>query len=185
MKIMSNVKTVSKPKTIVYNDNDRAIVAALKEAGEPLTLAEIGAAVGREIKPGTLTATKNKGLIAVAPEKKPVMRKANRPVNRYAFVTDEALVSPKGKAKNYTDSEKEILAILKNAAEPMTLAAIATARGLDKIGAGAVSGLTKAGNIKIVDKIKVEVEVEDEVNAYVYVMDVPVAATPTDAFVAE
>jgi predicted Zn-ribbon and HTH transcriptional regulator len=184
MKIMSNVKTVSKPKTVVYNDNDRDIVAVLKEAGEPMTLAEIGAALGREVKPGTLTSTKNKGLIATADEKKVVMRKANRPVNRYEFITDEAMKSAKGKVKTYTDSEKEILAILKNAAEPMTLAEIAKARGLDKIGAGSVSGLTKAGNIKIADKVKVEVEVEDEVNAYVYVMDVP-AATPTNAFAAE
>ena len=164
------------PKVIKFNEKDVLIVKILKEANEPLTLAEINAISEVEIKPGTITATKNKGVIAVAPEKKTALRKQNREVSTYKFVTDEVMKNPKGKEKAYSDSEKEILAVLKEADVAMTLAEIAKARNLDKIGAGAISGLVKAGNVEMAGKIKVESFTEDEVNAYVFVKDIPTDA---------
>lgn len=164
------------PKVIKFNEKDVLIVKILKEAKAPLTLAEINAISEVEIKPGTITATKNKGVIAVAPEKKTALRKQNREVSTYKFVTDEVMKNAKGKEKVYSDSEKEILAVLKEADGAMTLAEIAKARKLDKIGAGAISGLVKAGNVEMAGKIKVEGFTEDEVNAYVYVKDIPTDA---------
>lgn len=163
------------PKTIKFNENDTLIVKILKEANEPLTLAEINEIAQADIKPGTITATKNKGVIAIAPEKKMTMRRQVREVSVYRFITDEVKKTAKGKEKSYSDSEKEVLAVLKDAAEPMTLADIAKARNVDKMGAGAMSGLVKAGNIEIAGKVKVEGFAEDEVNAYVYVKDIPAA----------
>lgn len=171
-------------KTIKFNEKDVLIVKILKEANAPLTLAEINAIVDSEIheisnfeiKPGTITATKNKGVIAVAPEKKTTFRKQNREVSTYKFVTDEVMKNAKGKEKAYSDSEKEILEVLKKADGVMTLAEIAKARNLDKIGAGAISGLVKAGNVEMAGRIKVESFTEDEVNAYVFVKDIPTDA---------
>ena len=157
---------------ITYNDKDRAIVAALKNAGKPLTAKEISEIVKFEVAPGTLTAAKAKGLIDVA-GKVEVARPVEREVNAYVFVTDEVLQAPNGKPKSYSDSEKEIMAKLKDAEKPMALCEIAEALGR-KISAGAVSGLVKAGNIVVADaKVKIQGFTTGEVNTYKFVQDVP------------
>lgn len=160
---------------ITYNDKDRAIVTALKNAGKPLTAKEISEIVKFEVAPGTLTAVKAKSLIDVT-GKVEVERSVEREVNAYVFVTDEVLQAPNGKPKSYSDSEKEIMAKLKEAEKPMALCEIAEALGR-KISAGAVSGLVKAGNIVVApEKVKIQGFTTGEVNTYVFVKDVPTDA---------
>ena len=163
---------MSKVNKINYSEKDYAIVKALKEAGKPLTGKEISEIVKFEVAPGTLTATKGKGLIDVA-GKVEVARPVEREVNAYVFVTDEVLQAPNGKPKSYSDSEKEIMAKLKEAEKPMALIEIAEALGR-KISAGAVSGLVKAGNIVVADaKVKIQGFTTGEVNTYKFVKDIP------------
>ena len=172
---------MSKVNKINYSEKDYAIVKALKEAGKPLTGKEISEIVKFEVAPGTLTAAKGKGLIDVA-GKVEVARPVEREVNAYVFVTDEVLQAPNGKPKSYSDSEKEIMAKLKEAEKPMALVEIAEALGR-KISAGAVSGIVKAGNIAVApEKVKIQGFTTGEVNTYKFVQDIPTEPT---AFKAE
>lgn len=172
---------MSKVNKINYSEKDYAIVKALKEAGKPLTGKEISEIVGFNVAPGTLTATKGKGLIDVA-GKAEVARPVEREVNAYIYITDEALVAPNGKPKSYSDSEKEIIAKLKEAEKPMALVEIAEALGR-KISAGAVSGIVKTGNIGVApEKVTIKGFTTSEVNTYVFVKDIPTEPT---AFKAE
>lgn len=170
-----------KVKQINYTEKDYLVVRVLKEAGKPLTNREINELAGQTIAAGTLGSAVTKGLIAVA-GKTEVMRAVPRKVNAYTYLTDEPQKDPKGKEKVYSDMELAIIKALKEAEKPLALTEIAAALGLEKLAAGSISGIKKAGNIGVAaEKVTVIGYNPDEVNTYVYVMDVPVAA-PVTAF---
>ena len=52
---------MSKSKPTTYTENDRVIVKTLKDAGKPLTLAEINSIANTSIKSGSITSARNKG----------------------------------------------------------------------------------------------------------------------------
>ena len=173
---------MSKEK-ITYNEKDYAIVKALKEAGKPLCLADICAATGLDIKPATITKTKEKGLIANV-GKQTVLRPAKRKAFTYEFVTEEVAVRENGKPYDYTDGEKKILTVLKDATEPMTLAEIATHIGVEKLTSGAINSLVnKKGNVRVAGETEVYVLANSApVSFYEFVADVPTEGQSAKTF---
>ena len=161
-------------KKINYTENDKVIVNILKNSETDLTIAEISELAGKKIAPGTMTAAVNKGLIAVS-GKKQVVRPSKRVVATYTFVTDEVSTAKNGKPANYTDGEKSIMAVLKDASEPMTLAEIAVALGKERLTSGAINGLVAKGNVAKAGEREIEVETKAEVNTYEFVADIPEA----------
>lgn len=146
---------MAKEKQIMYKDNDFTIVNVLREHPEGLTLAEIVAATGVEMKAGSITSALSKNLIVRIGDVKTI-RPSRRQVNVYSLITDELLTDEKGKTFNYSDSEKAIMAVLKGAEKPMTLAEIAIALNVEKLSSGAINGLVgKKHNVKLVDKVEV------------------------------
>lgn len=136
-----------KEKKITYTDKDRAIVAAL-EGEEGLTIAEVNAKIGADLKPGSFSNAISKGLIVRVGERE-VVRMGHREACIYSFITDEVATDSKGKPCKYSDTEKAIMEVLKNAEAPMTLAQIANALGLEKLSSGAINALVNTkGNVR-------------------------------------
>lgn len=165
-----------KEKVIVYNDNDRAIVGALKGT-DGMTLAELSAATGLELKPGNIRGSINKGLVEVIGEKD-IERDALRNVSTYSLITAEVMTNGEGdKAKPYSYSETEtaILNALNGAEAPMTLAEISTKVGKTLV-SGNINGLVTKGNVRNDGKIKVSVKVPDTVKVYGFLADIPTEA---------
>ena len=160
---------MSKAKEIVYTDNDRALVAALKGT-EGLTLAELNAN-GGEFKPGHLTSAIKKGLIAKVGTRE-IERPSTREVSSYNFVTAEALSNAEGKPFNYTDGEKAILEVISSIESPFTLADLAKAMGKEKMSSGSINGLVKKGNISKGDMVEVPSVSKSEVGVYGFVRDI-------------
>lgn len=159
---------MSKTKEIVYTDNDRALVAALKGT-EGLTLAELNAN-GGEFKPGHITSAMKKGLIAKIGERE-ITRPTTREVSSYNFVTAEVLNNAEGKPFNYTDGEKAILAVIANIDNPFTLTDLAKAMGKAKMSSGSINGLVKKGNISKGDMVEVPSVSKSTVGVYGFVRD--------------
>ena len=162
------------PKQINYTANDRAIVGALKTATEGLTLAQLCEITGLEIKPGHIVSAMKKGLIAPIGEVE-ISKPSKRKVSTYNFVTNEVLTND-GKAFNYTDGEKEVLAAAAGIESPFTLADLASAMGLEKLSSGRINGLVKKGNIAKGDQIEVPTTSKATVNVYGFVADIPADA---------
>lgn len=172
---------MSNSKTINYTANDRAIVAALKGADHPLTLAEINEKSGLSLKPGSMTSAIRKGLIVKGEDVK-VKRTVKREVSTYRFVTADALdITMDGKPIkpfNYTPSE---IAILATAAtmpkgEPFTLAELSAAHGAAPIKSGNINSLVKKGNLAKAGTRKIECEGSAKVATYVFAADIPSTA---------
>lgn len=160
-------------KPVTYNDNDRAIVNALK-GNEGLTLAEINEATGLSLVSGNIVSAMKKGLIAASGERE-VERPVIRPVSTYSYVTDEVLMGANGKPFNYTDGEKVILAAAKGIDGEFTLSDLADAMGLEKLSSGSINGLVKKGNIAKAGSRDVESTAKSTVKVYSFVRDIPEA----------
>lgn len=160
---------MAKETKIVYSDNDRAIVNALKGT-EGLTLSEMNAN-GLEIKPGHIVSAMKKGLIAKIGERE-VMRPAKRKVSTYVFVTADALTNG-DKAFNYTDNERKVLSAAGSIEGEFTLAELATAMGLEKLSSGSINGLVKKGNISKGEQREVIYDSKTTVGVYGFVADIP------------
>lgn len=158
-------------KSINYTANDRAIVAALKNATEPMSLAEIAAATGLNLVPGHIVSAMHKNLISKVGERE-IEKKGTRAVLTYNFVTADALTNADGKPFNYTDSEKEILAASAKMESPFTLAELSEAMGR-KITSGSTNGLIRKGNLAKGDKKDVEATVKAIVSVYAFANDIP------------
>lgn len=158
-------------KPVTYNDNDRAIVNALR-GKEGLTLAEINEATGLTLVSGNIVSAMKKGLIAASGEKE-VERPVIRPVSTYSFVTDEVLMGANGKPFNYTDGEKVILAAAKGINGEFTLSDLAAAMNLEKLSSGSINGLVKKGNIAKAGTRDVESTAKSTVKVYSFVKDIP------------
>lgn len=162
---------MAKEKTIVYTDNDRAIVSALK-GSEGLTLAELKEATGIDLKSGHIVSAMKKNLIASIGERE-VIRPTTRKVSTYNFVTADVLVGENDKAFNYTDNEKHVLEVAGGIESPFTLADLAKAMGVEKLSSGSINGLVKKGNITKGDMVEVPAESKSTVKVYGFVADIP------------
>ena len=161
-------------KPTSYTVNDRAIVDALRNAPEGLTLAGLCEATGLELKPGHVVSAMRKGLIASIGEVT-VERPGTREVSTYNFVTADVL-SNGDKPFNYTDGEKEVLKVAATIDSPFTLADLATAMGLERLTSGRINGLVKKGNITKGDMVEVPTTVKASAKVYGYVKDIPADA---------
>ena len=160
---MSKSKS-SKPTT--YTENDRVIVKTLKDAGKPLTLAEINSIANTSIKSGSITSARNKGLIEDAGTV-PVNRTTFKYVNSYKFATDIT----NGDVK-VSDAQKEILAVAKTMDGAFTLDDLRTAMS-KSIPSGTINALVQRGNFLKGERVKVSRIVVSEVNSYVFKNDIP------------
>ena len=159
---------------IVYTDNDRAIVNALKGT-EGLSFQELRDATGLDIKTGHLVSAMKKGLIAKIGEKE-ITRPAMRKVSTYVYVDSDVHTGENGKAFNYTDGEKNVLNAASSIDSPFTLAQLATAMGVEKLSSGSINGLVKKGNITKGEQVEVESTAKSTVGIYGFVADVPADA---------
>ena len=160
---MSKSKS-SKPTT--YTENDKVIVKTLKDAGKPLTLAEINSIANTSIKSGSITSARRKGLIADAGTV-PVNRTTFKYVNSYEFATDIT----NGDVK-VSDAQKEILAVAKTMDGAFTLDDLRTAMNKN-IPSGTINALVQRGNFLKGERVKVSRTVVSEVNSYVFKNDIP------------
>lgn len=161
-----NTNTNAKPKTITWNDAAKAIVKTLAESDKPLTLAEINAISEVKILPGNITGLIKKGVILNV-GKTDALVPSKRKVSLYAFVTAEPQTNPaNGKICNYTETESAILATIKDADEPMTLAQISEAMGRTLI-SGNINGLVTKGNVAIAGEVEVPCMSKKKVSKYV------------------
>lgn len=160
------MNTNAKPKNIVWNDAAKAIVKTLAESDKPLTLAEINTISSVEILPGNITGLIKKGVILNV-GKTDALVPSKRKVSLYAFVTAEPQTNPaNGKICNYTDTERAILATIKDADAPMTLAQISEAMGRTLI-SGNINGLVTKGNVAVAGEVEVPCMSKKKVSKYV------------------
>ena len=163
-------------KQTVFTKTDKSIVEALKGAVEGLTLAELNEATGLEIKSGHVVGAVKKGLIEAIGERE-VTRPAKRKVATYVFVTADALSNADGKAFNYTDNEKALLAVAATMEGDFTLAELAVAMNKERLTSGSINGLVKKGNIaKGENDRTVDTFAKSSVNVYGFVKDIPADA---------
>ena len=163
-------------KQTVFTQNDKAIVEALKANPDGLTLAELSTATGMEIKSGHLVGAMKKGLIEAIGSRE-LQIPTTRKVATYVFVTADPLSNAEGKAYNYTDNEKALLAVAATFDGPFTLADLAVALGKEKLTSGSTNGLMKKGNIaKGSEDRAVPAFTKREVNVYGFVKDLPADA---------
>ena len=163
-------------KQTVFTKTDKSIVEALKGAAEGLTLAELNEATGIEIKSGHVVGAVKKGLIEAIGERE-VTRPAKRKVATYVFVTADALSNAEGKAFNYTDNEKALLAVAGTMEGDFTLAELAVAMNKERLTSGSINGLVKKGNIaKGENDRTVDTVAKSSVNVYGFVKDIPADA---------
>ena len=163
---MKNENVNTQSKIIVWNDAAKAIVKTLADSDKPLTLAEINTISGVEVLPGNITGLVKKGVILNV-GKTVVAMPSKRKVNLYAFVTAEPQTNPaNGKICNYTETETAILATMKDADEPMTLAQISEAMGRTLI-SGNINGLVTKGNVSIASEVEVPCMSKKKVSKYV------------------
>lgn len=161
-----NTNAKPKSKTITWNDAAKAIVKTLADSDKPLTLAEINSISGVEILPGNITGLIKKGVILNV-GKTDALVPSKRKVSLYAFITAEPQTNPaNGKICNYTDTERAILATIKDADAPMTLAQISEAMGRTLI-SGNINGLVTKGNVAVAGEVEVPCMSKKKVSKYV------------------
>ena len=163
-------------KQTVFTKVDKAIVEALKVTPEGLTLAELNEATGLEVKSGHVVGATKKVLIEVIGERE-IQRPAKRKVSTYVFVTADALLNAEGKAFNYTDNEKALLAAASGIEGDFTLAELAIVMNKERLTSGSINGLVKKGNItKGENDRTIDVMTKVSVNVYGFVKDIPADA---------
>lgn len=161
-------------KPVVYNDNDRAIVNALRDS-EGMTIAEINEATGLSLVSGNIVSAMKKGLIAKIGEKE-IVRPTTRKVSTYIYVDSDVRMGANGKAYNYTEGELKVLGAASQIDSPFTLAELASAMGLEKLSSGSINGLVKKGNITKGDEREVEASAKSTVGVYGFLKDIPADA---------
>lgn len=159
------MNTNVKPRN-AWNEASKAVVKTLAEAERPLTLAEINAISGVQVVAGNIAGLVKQGIILNV-GKASVDMPSKRKVSAYAFVTAEPQKNPaNGKMCNYTDTEKAILATIKEADAPMTLAQISEAMGRTLI-SGNINGLVTKGNVTVAGEVEVPCTAKKKVSTYV------------------
>ena len=161
-----NTNTNAKQKVIVWSDAAKAVVKTLAESDKPLTLAEINAVSGVKVVAGNITSLIRQGIILNVGTTS-VAVPSKRKVNTYTLITADPQTNPaNGKICNYTDTEKAILATIKDADAPMTLAQISEA--IDKtLISGNINGLVTKGNVAIAGEVEVPCMSKKKASQYV------------------
>lgn len=161
-----NTNTNAKQKVIVWSDAAKAVVKSLAESDKPLTLAEINAVSGVKVVAGNITSLIRQGIILNVGTTS-VAVPSKRKVNTYTLITAEPQTNPaNGKICNYTDTEKAILATIKDADAPMTLAQIGEA--MDRILiSGNINGLVTKGNVAMAGEVEVPCMSKKKASQYV------------------
>ena len=161
-----NTNTNAKQKVIVWSDAAKAVVKTLAELDKPLTLAEINAVSGVKVVAGNITSLIRQGIILNVGTTS-VAVPSKRKVNTYTLITADPQTNPaNGKICNYTDTEKAILATIKDADAPMTLAQISEA--IDKtLISGNINGLVTKGNVAIAGEVEVPCMSKKKASQYV------------------
>ena len=138
---------MEKEKVINYNTNDRAIVSALRTAGQSLTLDQINEATGLKLIPGNIVGAMRKGLVVATGEAEaPATKKST--VSVYQVVsTDTSAKDAKGNSV-YTASELEIMkALVDNNIDTFILSELSELVGR-KLASGSINALShKKGNL--------------------------------------
>lgn len=116
------------------------ILEVLGRAEAPMTLAEIGEALGKEVKSGHIVFLMRNGSVVVD-EPRDIEKPATKEVSTYVFVNDTIATKADGKPYNYSETEMAILKVLGDASVPMTLADIAAALGVEKLSSGSINAL--------------------------------------------
>lgn len=149
--------------TVKMNETRVAVLAVLRNATKPMTLAEIAAAAGIDkIATGTTNAMVAAGYIAKADKTKvPAVGKRN--VNTYAYASEPA----KDTKVVMNETRVAVLATLKNAAAPMTLAEIAAAIGVEKLNPSVITPMVNAETVKTVGTRPVLTVTSKNVDTYV------------------
>ena len=161
-----NTNTNAKQKVIVWSDAAKAVVKSLAESDKPLTLAEINAASGVKVVAGNITSLIRQGIILNVGTTS-VAVPSKRKVNTYVLITAEPQTNPaNGKICNYTDTEKAILATIKDADAPMTLAQIGEAMDRTLI-SGNINGLVTKGNVAMAGEVEVPCMSKKKASQYV------------------
>lgn len=158
-------------KKINYTQNDKAIVNVLKGAPEGMTIAEMNEATGLKLVSGNIVSAMKKGLIEVIGEKE-VIKQSKAKIATYEFVTAEPQKKEDGKAYNYTDKEKAILAAASDIEGAFTLADLSEKMGL-KLSSGNINALVIKGNIAKGEPKDVLRPSKSSVNVYGFVADIP------------
>lgn len=128
------------PKPVTYSDNDRAVAALLADGSE-MTLAEINAATGLKLVAGNIVSMIKKHVIRTVGERE-ITRESKGHVGTYSYAHSDL-----GSKKQFTEGESEVLAVASSIEGPFTLAELASAMKLEKIGSGRINGLVKNGNL--------------------------------------
>ena len=161
-----NTNTNAKQKVIVWSDAAKAVVKTLAESDKPLTLAEINAVSGVKVVAGNITSLIRQGIILNVGTTS-VAVPSKRKVNTYTLITADPQINPaNGKICNYTDTEKAILATIKDADAPMTLAQISEAMDRTLI-SGNINGLVTKGNVAIAGEVEVPCMSKKKASQYV------------------
>lgn len=161
-----NTNTNAKQKVIVWSDAAKAVVKTLAESDKSLTLAEINAVSGVKVVAGNITSLIRQGIILNVGTTS-VAVPSKRKVNTYTLITADPQTNPaNGKICNYTDTEKAILAIIKDADAPMTLAQISEAMDRTLI-SGNINGLVTKGNVAIAGEVEVPCMSKKKASQYV------------------
>ena len=161
-----NTNTNAKQKVIVWSDAAKAVVKTLAESDKPLTLAEINAVSGVKVVAGNITSLIRQGIILNVGTTS-VAVSSKRKVNTYTLITAEPQINPaNGKICNYTDTEKAILATIKDADAPMTLAQISEAMDRTLI-SGNINGLVTKGNVAMAGEVEVPCMSKKKASQYV------------------
>lgn len=142
------------------NDTRKAVLAVLKGATAPMTLADISAAVGYDVKTGSINALITAGVIGKG-DKVSVKRATSRKVNTYAYGGKDS-----ADKLEMTDTRKAIVDTLKGATAPMTLADISAAVGA-KVASGAMNVLTAKGIAVVAGETNVAATKTVAVDTYV------------------
>ena len=140
---MSNEK-----KPVTYGDNDRAVAAVLADGAE-MTLAEINEATGLHLVAGNIVSMIKKNVIRAAGERE-ITRETKGTVGTYRYAHSDL-----GSKKAFTEGENEVLSVASGIDGEFTLAELASAMGLEKIGSGRINGLVKNGNLVKGDGVEV------------------------------
>ena len=157
-------------KKITYTKTAVAVINVLKEASDGLTLSEISAATGLDVKSGTVVALVKRGNVAVIGSRE-IERPTIKKINSYTYVGVAADTDVK-----LTETEQKVLPLVKELPAGFVLADLAKAMGKDKITSGYINGLVKKGFIEKAGVIEVPTTTKSEVNVYGFVADIPADA---------
>ena len=161
---------MAKERKITYNDNDRAIVNALKGAPEGMTLAQLREATGLNLVAGHIVSTMSKGLIAAIGEAE-VTKPSKSQVGTYRFENS----NPKADGKPFTENQTNVLKGAEAIDGYFTLTELSEALGT-KVAPGVITSLVKNGNISKGDPVEVIRMGKAKVKVYGFVADIPADA---------